>query len=264
MLANEVPPVADFQVDSLRVVVHEDRAKMGRAAATEVARWIADRQSTATKARVVFAAAPSQDEFLASLVARPGIDWTNVVGFQMDEYLRLAPDHRGSTRRYLQERLFRWTNIADDCLHLIPGEKRDHPLRICLDYAALFDREPVDLVCGGIGDNGHLAFNDPHVADFLDPVDVKVVRLDDDCRRQQLADGCFRTIEDVPTHAYTWTIPALLRARALSLVVPGARKAQAVLATVRGPIGEHCPATAIRTHPQATLHLDREAARLLV
>ena len=259
-----IQPIAEFQVDSLRVVVHEDRARMGRAAATEVAQWIADRQATANKARVVFAAAPSQDEFLASLVARSGIDWTKVVGFQMDEYLRLDPDHRGSTRRYLQERLFRWTDIPSDCLHLISGEQATNPLQICLDYAALIDREPMDLVCGGIGDNGHLAFNDPHVADFLDPVTVKVVRLDDDCRRQQLADDCFRTLEDVPTHAYTWTIPALLRAPMISLVVPGARKAEAALATVRGPIGEHCPATAIRTHPHATLHLDRAAARLLV
>ena len=264
MLATEVQPVVEFQVDSLRVIVHENRARMGRAAASEVARAIADRQGIAGHAHIVFAAAPSQDEFLAALVAQRGIDWSNVVGFQMDEYLKVDPDHRGSTRRYLQERLFRWAGISPDRLHLIPGESTAHPLRVALDYSTLINREPIDIVCGGIGDNGHLAFNDPHSADFLDPVDVKVVRLDEACRQQQLADDCFRQIDDVPTHAYTWTIPALLRPPVLSMVVPGRRKAQAVLATVRGPIGEHCPATILRTHPGATLHLDRDSAHLLI
>ncbi len=264
MLATEVPPVVAFQVDSLKVVVHENRARMGRVAASEVARGMADRQAEAGKVRVVFAAAPSQDEFLASLVALSGIDWTGVVGFHMDEYLRLDPDHPGSMRRYLQERLFRWANISPDALHLIPAEQTISPLQICLDYAAVIAAEPVDIVCGGIGDNGHIAFNDPHSADFLDPLAVKVVRLDDACRQQQLADACFHHLSDVPTHAYTWTIPALMRASTISLVVPGARKAQAVLATLRGPIGEHCPATILRTHPGATLHLDRESAHLVV
>lgn len=264
MVATEVQPVVEFRVDSLRVVVHEDRAKMGRAAAAEVARVIAQRQAVAGKARILFAAAPSQDEFLAALVATRGIAWGDVVGFHMDEYVGLDSDHLGSMRRYLQERLFRWTSIPAASLHLIPGEKPVHPYQVCLDYIALIDREPLDLVCGGIGENGHIAFNDPHSADFLDPVALKVVRLDGACRQQQLADGCFPLLESVPTHAYTWTIPALLRAPVLSMVVPGARKAEAVLATVRGPIGEHCPATALRTHPGATLHLDRDAARLLV
>lgn len=264
MLATEVRPVVEFRADALRVVVHEDRARMGRAAAAEVARVIADRQHAAGRAHVVFAAAPSQDEFLAALVAQRGIDWARVVGFQMDEYLKLDPDHRGSTRRYLQERLFRWTSIPAEALHLIPGEVVANPLRVALDYSAFIAANPVDLVCGGIGDNGHLAFNDPHSADFLDPVAVKVVRLDPACRAQQLADGCFADLADVPTHAYTWTIPALLQAPVQSIVVPGARKAQVVLATVRGPIGEHCPATVLRTHPGATLHLDRESARLLL
>ena len=264
MLATEVQPVAQFMVDLLRVVVHEDRARMGRAAAAEVARVIADRQAIADKARIVFAAAPSQDEFLAALVAQRGMDWSRVVGFQMDEYLGLDSDHPGSTRRYLQERLFRWAGIAEDSLHLLPGEATSQPLQVAMAYAELIERDSIDLVCGGIGDNGHLAFNDPHSADFLDPLTVKVVRLDRECREQQLADNCFHHLAEVPTHAYTWTIPALLKAPVQSIVVPGARKAQVVLATVRGPIGEHCPATALRNHPGATLHLDRESARLLL
>ncbi len=264
MPATEVQPIVEFTVDSLRVIVHEDRAKMGRAAAVEVARAIAARQLEAKNARVVFAAAPSQDEFLAALIAQRGVDWANVVGFHMDEYLKVGPDHPGSMRRYLQERLFRWTSIPEDHLHLIPGEKVGHPLQIALDYARLLERDPVDIVCGGIGDNGHLAFNDPHSADFLDPVSIKVVRLDAACRRQQLNDNCFHQLDEVPTHAYTWTIPALLQAPIMSMVAPGSRKADAALATVRGPIGEHCPATALRNHPGATLHLDRDSARLLL
>ncbi len=260
----EIPAVAEFRAGALRVVVHEDRASLGRSAAFEVGRAITARQGEAEQARVVFAAAPSQDEFLAALIAQSGVDWSRVVGFHMDEYLGIGPDHPASFRRYLQERLFRLAGLGADRLRLIPGEDVDRPLRTALAYEELLRREPPDIVCGGIGENGHLAFNDPPVADFLDPVGVKVVRLDAACRLQQVADGCFDRVEDVPTHAYTLTIPALLAAPIVSLAVPGARKAEAVLATVRGKIGEHCPATALRDHPGATLHLDRESARLLI
>ena len=264
MIPPDARPVIEFTVDSLRVVVHEDRARMGRAVAAEVARAIAARQAVAPRVNMVFAAAPSQDEFLAGLVAYAGIDWTRVVGFHMDEYLGLGPDHRASFRRYLQERLFRWTNLTGDRLRLIPGEEADRPLRTALAYEQRLLDEPVDIVCAGIGENGHLAFNDPPVADFLDPVLVKVIRLDAACRRQQLHDGCFDRLEDVPTHAYTLTVPALMAAPVVSVVVPGPRKAEAVLATIRGPIGEACPSTALRNHPGAILHLDRESARLIL
>ena len=173
-------------------------------------------------------------------------------------------DHPASFRRYLQEHLFRLVGLGPDRLRLIPGEQADRPLRTCLDYEDLLHAEPTDIVCAGIGENGHLAFNDPPVADFLDPVLVKVVRLDAACRSQQLNDGCFERIEDVPTHAYTLTIPALLRAPVVSVIVPGPRKANAVLNTLRGPIGEACPATALRRHPGARLYLDRDAARLVL
>jgi glucosamine-6-phosphate deaminase len=260
----ESQPIAQFTVDSLKVIVHEDRAQTGRAAAWAVSRAIADRQAAAGRVNVVFAAAPSQNEFLASLVAHPEIDWSRVVGFHMDEYLGLGPDHRASFRRYLQERLFRLAGLSSDRLRLIPGEQAERPLKTCLDYESLLLAEPTDIVCAGIGENGHLAFNDPPVADFLDPVLVKVVRLDAPCRAQQLNDGCFDRIEDVPTHAYTLTVPALLKASFLSVVVPGPRKAEAVLNTLRGPIAESCPASILRRHPGATLFLDREAARLVL
>jgi glucosamine-6-phosphate deaminase len=256
--------IADFVVDALRVLVFEDRAAVGRAAAEAVAKAIAARQAATRRANVVFAAAPSQNEFLASLVAQPNVDWGRVVGFHMDEYLGLDSRHPASFRRYLQEHLFGLVGLGPDRLRLIPGEDTSRPLRTCLAYEDVLRTEPTDIVCAGIGENGHLAFNDPPVADFLDPVLVKVVRLDEACRAQQLHDGCFETIESIPTHAYTLTVPALLAAPIVSVVVPGPRKAEAVLATLRGPISESCPATALRRHVGAVLYLDRESARLVL
>jgi glucosamine-6-phosphate deaminase len=264
MCVSDLKTIARFTVDSLQVLVFEDRAGAGRAAAQAVGQAIQQRQQAAGQANVVFAAAPSQNEFLAGLVASKGVDWSRVVGFHMDEYLGLTADHPASFRRYLQEHLFRLVGLDQSRLRLIPGEQTDRPLRTCLEYEDRLQAEPVDIVCAGIGENGHLAFNDPPVADFLDPVLVKVVRLDQACRTQQLHDGCFDEIEEVPTHAYTLTIPALLRAPIISVVVPGPRKANAVLTTLRGPISETCPATALRRHPGATLYLDRDAARLVL
>ena len=261
---SEPLPLSEFSVDALRVVVFEDRAQVGRAAAFAVARAIAKRLAEADSARLIFAAAPSQDEFLAGLVALPDVDWSRVVGFHMDEYLGISPDHPASFRRYLQEHLFRLVGLPDDRLRLIPGERADRPLQTCLAYEDALRAEPTDIVCAGIGENGHLAFNDPPVADFLDPVPIKVVRLDDPCRTQQVHDGCFDRLEDVPTHAYTLTVPALLAAPVVSVVVPGPRKAEAVLNTLKGPIAESCPASALRRHAGAVLYLDRESARLVI
>jgi len=264
MHLSEPQPIAEFSADSLRVAVFEDRAQMGRAAARDVAQAIARRQSAADWVNVIFAAAPSQDELLAALVAAEGIDWSRVVGFHMDEYLRLDAEHPASFRRYLQEHLFRLVGLPEDRLRLIPGERAERPLQTCLVYEDVLRAEPPDVVCAGIGENGHLAFNDPPVADFLDPVLIKVVRLDAACRLQQVHDGAFGRLEDVPTHAYTLTIPALLAAPVVAVVVPGPRKAEAVLNTLRGPIAESCPASALRRHPGATLYLDRDSARLVL
>jgi glucosamine-6-phosphate deaminase len=263
MTPTEPRPLADFRVDALRVLVFEDRGAAGRAAAQAVAQAIAAHQAAARWANVVFAAAPSQDEFLATLIAQRDIDWSRVVAFHMDEYLGLGPDHPAAFRRYLYEHLFGLVGIRPEQLRLIPGEDAGRPLRTCLAYEDLLRAEPTDIVCAGIGENGHLAFNDPPVADFLDPVLVKVVRLDGPCRAQQLNDGCFERLEDVPTHAYTLTVPALLAAPIVSVVVPGPRKAEAVQATLRGPIRESCPASALRRHEGATLYMDREAGRLV-
>jgi glucosamine-6-phosphate deaminase len=265
MSRSELPTIARFAVDSLEVAVFENRALAGRAAAQGVAEQIVARQQQANgRVNIVFAAAPSQDEFLAGLVAHKELDWSRVVAFHMDEYLGIGGDHPVSFRRYLQEHLFRLVGLAPDRLRLIPGEQGERPLRTCLDYEDILRAEPTDIVCAGIGENGHLAFNDPPVADFLDPVLVKVVRLDAACRNQQLNDGGFERLADVPTHGYTLTIPALLRAPVVSVIVPGPRKANAVLNTLRGPINEACPATALRRHQGAKLYLDRDAARLVL
>jgi glucosamine-6-phosphate deaminase len=262
--ASAPTPFADFQVDRLTVQVFNDRTDLGHAAAAAVAHAVAERQRAGGRARVIFAAAPSQNEMLAGLVAGKEIDWSRLHAFHMDEYLGLGPDHPASFRRYLREHLFGLVGLGPEQLRLIPGEQADRPLRTCLAYEDLLRAEPADVVCAGIGENGHLAFNDPPVADFLDPVLVKVVRLDRACREQQVHDGCFERLDDVPTHAYTLTVPALLAAPVVSVVVPGARKADAVLATLQGPVGESCPASALRNHPGARLYLDRESARHLL
>ena len=260
MSANPAP-IAEFTVDKLRVVVYDDRISMGRAAAETVAKAIASRQAASGRSNVVFAAAPSQNEFLDALATDRAVDWSRVHAYHMDEYLGIDPGHPASFRRYLHEHLFGRVGFPADRLHLIPGEQADRPLRTCLDYEETLRSAPTDVVCAGIGENGHLAFNDPPVADFLDPVLIKVVRLDPACREQQVHDGCFAGLDGVPTHAYTLTVPALLSAAVVSVVVPGPRKADAVRDALRGPVSEACPATALRRHAGAVLYLDRDSAK---
>ena len=240
--------------DSLEVHQHPDRASLGLAAARRVAATIA----ACGEARVVFACAPSQDEFLAALLAQP-VDWAKVTVFHMDEYAGLPASHPASFRSYLRGHLL--AHIVPRAVHLIRAEA--DAAGEAARYAALLAERRLDLVCLGIGENGHLAFNDPPVADFADPALVKLVALDDACRRQQVHDGCFPALDAVPTHALTLTIPALLSAREISCVVPGGRKAQAVRDALLGPIAPSCPASILRTHPRAVLHLDEAAASLL-
>lgn len=257
-------PLRRFSVDSLDCLVFRDRASLGGAAASEFAAVRrASLEAGRQEFRVVFAAAPSQNEFLDELARRDDIAWAGVVAYHMDEYLGIAADHPASFRKFLIERLFDRVGIPTSARRLIPGERTDRPGQACLEYEDLLRAAPPELVCAGIGENGHLAFNDPPVADFLDPLGVKIVRLDRACREQQVHDGCFKTMADVPTHAYTLTIPALLSASRLLVMVPGPRKAQAVLDCLEGPIDESCPASALRNHPGALLFLDCDSAALL-
>ncbi|MGH2560755.1 MAG: glucosamine-6-phosphate deaminase [Thermomicrobiales bacterium] len=253
---SDLEPIATRTVDRLRVRLYGDRRSMGAAAAVDMATAMRAALGRQSGVRIVFAAAPSQNEFLDALAGAPGIDWSRVTAFHMDEYAGLSPDAPQAFGRYLTERLF--DCIQPGVVHLIDGSNpAEHE---CARYAALLRAAPLDIVCLGIGENGHLAFNDPPFADFDDPATVRLVELHQASRRQQVNDGCFARLDDVPTHALTMTIPALLAATMLSCVVPGPAKRHAVTATVNGPITPACPASILRTHPDCTLYLDVESA----
>lgn len=228
---------------------------MGRAAAADVGVALRDRLARQGTVRMIFAAAPSQAELLDALARERDIDWRRVTAFHMDEYLGLAADAPQRFGAWLTRHLF--SRIAFGAVHVI-GQEPDPDLEAAR-YAALLAQAPIDIVCLGIGVNGHLAFNDPPVADLHDTKQVKVVELDEVCRQQQVDDGCFPTLADVPTHAITLTIPRLLDAGQLFCVVPGASKRAAVEQSLYGPIGTACPASALRTHPRCTLYLDQDS-----
>jgi len=253
-------PDKTLQVDNLQVEIYADRGKMGAAAAHAAAKRMKDVIARRGSVTTVFAAAPSQNEFLATLASLEGIDWDQVIAFHMDEYIGLPADAPQGFGYFLRERLF--DLVTPGVVHYLNGQARD-PAEECRRYAALLEANPVDIVYAGVGENGHLAFNDPPVADFADPVKVKVVELDETCRMQQVHDGCFPDFDSVPTHALTMTIPALMAARWIYTMVPGPTKAQAIRDTLTGSIGTHCPATALREHPNAVLYADRDSAALL-
>lgn len=236
----------------LRIRTFASRAEMGAAAARDVAEAMRARLAEGRRVRMVFAAAPSQAEMLAALVVEPRIDWPRVTAFHMDEYLGLPPGAPQRFASWLKEHLF--DRVPLGAVHLI--EPGDDPAEAAAAYAGRLAEAPIDVVCLGIGVNGHLAFNDPPVADFRDPLDVKIVALDDICRRQQVDDGCFPGISEVPERAVTLTIPRLLAADRLFCVVPGPQKREAVRRALHDPVGEACPGTALRTHPDCTLYLD--------
>lgn len=248
----------------LAVEVHADRPALGRAAARAVAAHLQGVIARQGEARVIFACAPSQDQFLAALIdpAQCGIalDWSRITAFHMDDYVGLTATHAQSFRSYLREHLLRHVPIGR--FHPLPAEEKD-AAAVAARYTALLREKPIDLICMGIGENGHIAFNDPPVADFEDPALVKVVELDLACRQQQVNDGCFPTLADVPLHAFTLTVSVFRQAKRLSIHVPGPLKANAVHATVQGPIATACPASILRLHPDATLYIDTAAASKL-
>lgn len=256
MLRRPVPRQT-LLADRLRVEVYRTRQDMGLAAAYDGLAILELMQSRHAVARAIFAAAPSQNELLAALCRAGRVDWSRVHAFHMDEYLGLPPDADQSFGHFLRERLFGRLPFGE--VSYLNGQTAD-PDAECVRYAELLAAAPIDLVCAGIGENGHLAFNDPPVADFKDPLLVKKVKLDEICRQQQVNDGAFATRDEVPTHAITLTIPALLSARRIICVVPGSSKAAAVKAALTGPISKACPASALRRHPHAVLYLDGAAA----
>jgi len=235
---------------------------MARAAADRAAGILRTAVAERGVANAMFATGNSQIGFLHELVAAtPDVPWGDVIVFHMDEYLGIGPDHPASFQRWIRERIVEPTEPR--AAHYIDGRAPASASAECERYAGLLRLLPLDLCCLGIGENGHLAFNDPPVADFDDVLDVKVVTLDAACRAQQVHEGHFATDDDVPTQAITVTIPALLRASRVLAIVPEARKAEPVRASLRGPVTVSCPASILQRMPQASIFLDTDSAGLL-
>jgi glucosamine-6-phosphate deaminase len=250
-------PARSFVVDQAAVRVHPTGEDLARDAAADAADTIAASVAARGTAHVMFATGNSQLAFLGALTARGDVDWPNLVGYHMDEYVGIDADHPASFRRYLRERIV--DRVNPQRFHYLAGDSPD-PEGECARYTSLLATHRLDLCCLGIGENGHLAFNDPPVADFHDPVAVKVVTLDDACRAQQVGEGHFATRDDVPPRAITVTIPALLAARRVLAVVPEARKRDPVRRALTGPVTTACPASILRTQPHVLVELDAESA----
>ncbi|GAB3506576.1 glucosamine-6-phosphate deaminase [Spirosoma knui] len=243
------------QVDALEVRVYTTRQEMGMAAGQDIAAKIKELLQEKESIRIVFAAAPSQNEMLDYLASADGIDWSRIDVFHMDEYVGLAPDAPQRFAYFLTTKLF--ASVKPRTVYLIDDSAG--ATAACERYKQLLNEKPIDIVCLGVGENGHLAFNDPPVADFNDPEVIKRVQLDEVCRQQQVNDGCFPQFEAVPEEALTLTIPTLLSGEHLFCVVPGKTKTQAVEAMLNGPITTACPASILRQHTSCTLYVDQDA-----
>ncbi|GAB3543347.1 glucosamine-6-phosphate deaminase [Spirosoma fluminis] len=243
------------QVDALEVRVYTTRQEMGTAAGQDIAAEIKELLRAKESIRIVFAAAPSQNEMLDYLASADGIDWARIDVFHMDEYVGLPADAPQRFAHFLTTKLFAKVNprtvlLIDDSAGATAA---------CERYRQLLSEGPIDIVCLGVGENGHLAFNDPPVADFDDPEVIKRVQLDEVCRQQQVNDGCFPQFDAVPEEALTLTIPTLLSGQHLFCVVPGKTKAQAIQTMLKGPITTACPASILRRHPDCRLYVDQDA-----
>lgn len=250
-----------YFVEKIDVRILENKNRMGAAAAAFVADKIKSAIEERGAAHIIVATGASQFGFLDALTKEQSIEWRKVTAFHLDEYKDMSSDHPASFRKYLNERFF--NIVKPGRVHLLNGDASDINAEV-ERYERLLLKHHIDVACIGIGENGHLAFNDPPVADFDDPHLVKVVELDEACRRQQLGEGWFPTFEDVPRHALSLTIPAIMRARTISCVVPDARKAQAVHDALYGEISTVCPASVLRRHENTVLWLDEPASSLIV
>jgi len=243
----------------LKVKISDNRADLGALAAKESAEYILKLLSKKREVNIIFASAPSQNEFLANLLTYD-IDWSKVNAFHLDEYVNLSVSAPQSFGNFLKVRIFDKRKFKS--VHYLNPEAEDFE-KECARYTALLRKMPADIGFLGIGENGHLAFNDPHVAFFDDPEVVKIIDLAPMCRAQQVNDGCFKSLDQVPTHAMTITIPEIMRIEKLFAMVPSTLKANAVKATCDGPVSENCPASILKIHKDATLYLDTESASLL-
>jgi glucosamine-6-phosphate deaminase len=245
--------IRSLQVGNLKVEAYESTEAMGKAAAEAGAESIRALAVQSDTVAVIFATGASQMSMLDALTSIPGLPWDKVVGFHMDEYLGISGDHPASFRRYLRDRLT--SKVSMRRFYGVNGST-DDPEETCREYTELLKQYNPQLCMLGIGENGHLAFNDPAEADFEDPLVTKIVSLDAQCRQQQVSEGWFPSLAEVPTRALTLTIPALLRVPRLIATVPGERKAHIVHRTLTEEISTKCPATIMRNHPDATVYLD--------
>ena len=249
-----------FQKDKLAVEIFETRKLMGEKAANDIAKKFNELIDKKGEINVIWAAAPSQNDVLKALTLNKDIKWNKINAFHMDEYIGLSKDAPQGFGNFLKDHIFglvpfKSVNYID--VSATDAEKEADR------YAEVLSKQKIDVVVLGIGENGHIAFNDPPVADFNDKKAVKPVKLDEVCRQQQVNDGCFKSINDVPTHAITLTVPTLFNADYLFCIVPAPTKANAVYETINGTIDEHCPATVLRLHDNAKLYLDNESSKLL-
>lgn len=253
-------PLKQLQAGSLKIEIYSSPQAAGKAAARAAAANLRDLATHKSLIGVIFATGASQLETLGALTAMNDVPWEQVVGFHMDEYLGIAPDHPASFRCYLRDHLTRRASLRE--FHEINGTSSESSdsAKTCAEYTKLLRAQSPRLCLLGIGENGHLAFNDPGEANFGDPFDVKVVTLDRTCRQQQVEEGWFPNLEGVPGQAITLTVPALMRVPKLIISVPGRRKASIINRTLKEPISTACPATILRSHPDATVYLDEESA----
>lgn len=248
--------IQEQKVEKLSVRIFEDRKQMGVVAAEDAAKIINAVIAKNGVANVVFAAAPSQDDLLENLL-KQDIDWSKVRGFHQDEYIGIDETEPAGFGNFLRRAIFDKVNFKE--LHYLLCAE-DAAEAKCAEYAELLKKYPIDLILLGIGENGHLAFNDPAVADFQDPKMIKVVELDDVCRQQQVNDGCFATLDDVPKQAMSLTMSFIMSVPHAICVVPTIRKANAVYNALRGPVTTACPASILRFHEHAGLYLDAQSA----
>lgn len=248
-----------FQIENLSIKIYGQSKEMGAAAADYVTRKLNDAIVKKGGANLILATGASQFSFLEALQTKE-IDWGKITVFHLDEYKGISESHPASFRKYLKERIL--NKVAPKKIYFLNGDAANLQLEIN-NYEEALQAHPIDIACIGIGENGHIAFNDPAVADFQDPKLVKVVELDEACRNQQLGEGWFPSFDDVPKEAVTLTITAIMNCEAISCVVPDERKSQAVYNSLYGDISTSCPASILRTHPETVLFLDKASASLI-
>jgi glucosamine-6-phosphate deaminase len=253
-------PIKTFQVDDLPVRVYAAQEDLALDAAREAQAHLQACIAEHGEASAILATGNSQIRFLEELIRLGGVDWSKLTLFHMDEYLGIDGNHKASFRRYMRERVE--ARVKPKVFHYLDGNA-DQPLDECARYADLLQAREIDLCCMGVGENGHIAFNDPHVAEFDDPWGVKLVSLDLKCRQQQVSEGHFPNVDDMPRYAYTLTIPTLCAVRKIICISPEKRKAQAIHNALKDAVSTNCPASYLRTQKQAVLLLDQDSAALL-